>query len=327
MIHRVPIADLRRLSSGMEMGIRSGRDWRSILQWLSLKDSSSDLRKFLSELTKKLEFATEEEVFRSEKSKVNDLCLKMFFEILLQSQKGVTHFSQLFNRYASILTAVEKLKRQEKSLLFVPQFQAWMALLTTLFFTFALPFLVKGMFPSFILLGRFDLFAIGVFIILVGLGLLLWLCSLPRRHLKPLLSKVFFFYFLSIYIESGLDLISSWNLAREATQVDSKLKISLHPGNIQIDRFDESLEKWARQLSNGWPEVLIGILWARVSGSQLSKFLRDVSEREGERLMAHWEDELRKLTLFTLLPLGFFIFPGTLFLLIGPQLLELTLSL
>jgi hypothetical protein len=86
---------------------------------------------------------------------------------------------------------------------------------------------------------------------------------------------------------------------------------------------DDFLNSLSKSLKAPWPELLMGVLWAKMSGIGLSQYLQSASDRQSEILLSLWDEEIRKLTITTIIPLGLLIFPAALFILIGPQFLAL----
>ncbi|MBN8554205.1 MAG: hypothetical protein J0L93_02075 [Deltaproteobacteria bacterium] len=316
-------SDLVRTAGSLELGLRAGRDWISILKWISMNDPKEDVRVYFRFLCHKLKFEAIENVLRSEKELSRDLTWILFIEILLQAHRGSQHLSQLFQTFSKTSYSIQQLKQKEISLLFVPRFQTWAALLLTVAFTIALPMLAPEYFPTFITLKRYDLFAAGFGYLGLGFCLLQWMCIRPRRHLRPMLNLTFFFYFLSLFIESGLDFSSAWYRAVGTVDFDHRIRSLLQKSGLNVETSEDFLKNLQSQLQAPWPEILNGLLWAKTSGVGLSNYLKSISEKEGERLTALWEDEIRKLTMTSLIPLGLVIFPATLFLLVGPQMLQL----
>jgi hypothetical protein len=315
--------DLIRISWSLETGLRSGRDWISILHWISTNDPKPSVRLYFQSVCHKLKFESIEKTLKQEREKYRDLVWNLFIEILLQAHRGSQHLSQLFSTFSKTAYSIHKLKQKESSLLFIPKFQMWTALGITLAFAIGLPLAAPGFFPTFFVLRRFDLAAAGFIYLSLGFFILHWMCSRPRRHLNPLLRLTFFFYFLSLFIESGLDFTTSWYKAVDTVDFESKLHQLLKKSGLNVETSEDFLKNLQMRLEQPWPEILNGLIWAKNTGVGLSQFLRSTSDKEGDRLMFQWEDEVRRLTMLTLIPLGLMIFPATLFLLVGPQMLQL----
>lgn len=315
--------DLIRISNILELGLQGGRDWISILDWVSKSDSQERVRAYLRNFLAQLRLYPTEKVLLEEKLRSTELLGRIFFEILIQANRGSLHLSSLFKTFSEVGSSLHQMKKKEKSLLFVPRFQSFAVLLMTLAFTLGLPFFAPDLFPTFWTLKRKDLFFSGWSLILLGFFVLQWLCLRTSRCLSPRIAIPFFFYFLSIQIESGLDWVTSWYKALESVSLQEKLKRLLSRPGLRVETMHEFIEDLKSTLESPWPEILTGLLWAKTSGVGLSKFLKEASKRESESLFFQWEDETRKLTMISLLPLALLIFPGVLFLLVGPQMYEL----
>jgi hypothetical protein len=326
---RAPLleADMIRVATMMELGLRSGRDWLSIVMWISQCDASSDVRSYFLSLSHRLKLDSLEKCLKNERSRSTDLLWKLFVENLLQAHRGALHLSALFKTFAEIGRRIVSLKEKEKSLLFVPKFQSWTSLFIIAAFVFGLPSLAPGLFPTFLTLHRFDLFVSGLVVAFCGFGILLWLCAQPQKRLVSELFASFFYYFLSLQLEAGSDFVTAWYRALENVPLPPKLYKNLNRKELSTETMDDFLSSLRSRLPAPWPEILTGILWAKNSGIGLSRFLKDCSAQEADRLLLKWEDEIRKLTMIALLPLGLMIFPATLFLLVGPQLFELVTTL
>lgn len=320
-------ADLVRVASLLEMGLRSGRDWISVLIWISKSDPQPKVRQELEAWIHRLRIESVEKSIREESARSKSPLWILFLEILRQSQRGAVSTSVLLRSFCDVGHSLIDLQRQESSLLFVPIFQSWVSLFLTIAFAVGLPLLSGDLFPSFISLGRPDLFWAGMSVIIIGFFCLQWLCRRPERNLKPLLSVPFFFQFLSIQLEVGLDFVSAWYQSLQSIPFSPRLKNVLSRPGLSVETMDDFLLGLRSQLASPWPEVITGVLWAKSSGVGLSSFLKDSSDNESRRLLRLWEAEVRKTTMLALLPLGLMIFPASLFLLVGPQFLQLMKNL
>lgn len=315
--------DFIRLSLALEAGFRAGRDWVTTLRWCASRDAKNSVRDFLKGLFSDLTTDTAENVIQMYRLRSSDMCWRLFFELLLQTSRGGYQMSQIFRTYSQIGMSIVKLKQREASFLFVPRFQAWGGLVMSIIFVSLLPSLAPDVFPSFVSLGRWDLFVSGLAFVALGFLLVRWLCLRPQRHLSHLLGTTFFFFFMGMYVESGLDLVSAWERSLQNVPLPRDLQSALKRPGLHVDSFDSFLEDLESKLSSPWPEILSGLGWVKATGNGVGDYLKGSAGRECERLLASWEDEIRKLSVFTLAPLILIMFPAALFLLLGPQVLEL----
>jgi hypothetical protein len=315
-------SDYLSICRAFEIGFLSGKDWLSILKWVSKNHSQKRIRVYLFKLCSNFKIYSAEKVLANERKKIGDPSLQLFYDIVLQINKGFHHPSQLITTYAQLLQSTEKLKKKQKSLLFIPRFQAAVALTITLIFTVALPALYPNFFKSFALVNRYDLLIIGYSLLFSGFLLLYWLCNRPKKYLQPLFSKTFFFYYISIFIQTGLDFTTAWSKAVSSVPFSKALLSKLTRKDLNIETMDEYLWSLQKTLDSNWSDIITGLLWAKETGAGLSNFLQQVSREESERILWLWETEMQKLSLISLIPLYLIIFPSTLFLLLGPQLME-----
>lgn len=314
---------LLRLATLLEMGIRAGRDWISVLDWMSKTDADRDLRHQISRWICQLRFESTESFLRSEQRRSNDPLNNLFISIVIQNHRGISSGAALFRSYSQMAKTFIRLKRQEKAMLFLPKFQALVCLIMSLGFVIVLPKLAEKSFPSFLDLNRFDLYALGMSLMAIGIVLLFWLCHLPQKRLRPLLGTPFFLTFLAIQMEGGIDFVSAWRAGLEVISLPDDLKAKLSLRELRSESVSEFIRSLKPKLRRPWPEILVGMEWVRCSGQSLSVFLKESAESEIERIFQTWDEEVRKVTALALLPLGFLIFPASLFLLIGPQMLKL----
>lgn len=286
-------------------------------------DSDPQVRIYFESFLYRFSVEATESLLSNESKRFKSPLGRLFFQLLRQNTRGSLNLSRLFARFTKIAEGVDQLERRERGMLFVPKFQTWVAVCMSFLFLLVLPGLSNDLFPTFLSLKRYDLFAAGISFLTLGFLSLHWMCVQPRRHLKPYLELVFFMQFLSLFIESGLDLITSWYRALEMCEMNATLSCQLRRKDLSVEIMDEFLGQLALRLKAPWPEILVGILWAKTSGVGLSQYLQGVSERQSEILLSRWDEEIRRLSLTTLLPLGFLIFPSVLFLLVGPQFIQL----
>jgi hypothetical protein len=210
---------------------------------------------------------------------------------------------------------------QMKSLMFLPRFQALIALAIVLLFVAVLPLISPLMFPTFLQMKRFDLFVIGVAGVALGFVVLWWLSIKPERRLNDLLSQQFLFFFLATFVRTGMDLASAWSEAVSAS-CTGDLRDQLTPAEgVRAKSFKEFISELIPTTSAPMARNLVGLLWILPTGLGLSDFLQSCAESEAERLLFAWEDEVRRLSVVSILPLSLLIFPSAVFLLAGPQVL------
>jgi|GEM_PF-6167822 len=312
--------DLLRVLSTLQMGLRSGKDWVYVLRWLSENDPNETLRQRFIDFIQKIKICGIERSLQEQKSVENTIEWKMFYEILLQSQKGAQHLSELLCFFYQLVRRLEGLRNKQQSLLLVPKLQSFIFLSLSLVLALVLPLIFPRLFPSFIQLGRIDLFLEALFALLFGIGVLNWICSRPNRIYRPALHVTLFFYLMSLFIRCGLDYLSSWNKAVDSTEFSDSFKNKLRISNTKSDLFLNTIQSFQKRLSAPWPRVLLGMNWALSAGSELGEYLEKSALQEFENFIFQWEDELRRLTVISLFPLAFICFPAAFFLLIGPQI-------
>src|SRR4051812_25557350 len=131
----LPAKDLLRISWTIETGLKSGRDWISVLRWISEKDPEKRVRSYLQYLCLRLKIDSVEKTLKEERDRWKDLLWRLFIEILMQAHLGAQNLSQVFATFSEIGNAIQKVKIKEKSLLFIPKFQSFVSLTITLGFT------------------------------------------------------------------------------------------------------------------------------------------------------------------------------------------------
>jgi hypothetical protein len=295
----------------------------SIIRWISSNDPDLEVRKYFQGFIYRFSVETTDSFLDGEMKNFNSPLGRLFFQLLKQNLRGGQNLSKLFSRFSKIAEGIDQLQRRERGMLFVPKFQTWVAAAMSLFFVMGLPLISHEYFPTFISLHRGDLLFVGLAILALGFYLLHWMCRRPQKQLKPHLELVFFLQFLSLFIESGLDLISAWYKAIDVSNMDSRLRSQLRRKDLSVETMDDFLNSLSKSLKAPWPELLMGVLWAKMSGIGLSQYLQSASDRQSEILLSLWDEEIRKLTITTIIPLGLLIFPAALFILIGPQFLAL----
>src|SRR3989338_2728388 len=159
-------ADLARLSAHFERGLEGGRDWLSILKWLAENDPQKKVQENLKFLVLKLKVELLQGGLEEEKKKCEDPLTRLFLEILLQAQKGSSHLSRLFHSFSGLCVSIDRIRRKERGLLFIPKFQSMASLGMAVFFLVILPWWQPEFFPTFVDLKRYDLYGISI----LGLG-------------------------------------------------------------------------------------------------------------------------------------------------------------
>lgn len=308
-----------RIAQALEIGLKSGKDWLSVLRWQAENDPDQDLKNYLSHLCHQIKIDGAEEVLKKEKRNDKSLEGMIFLELLRQANRGAPQLSQLFRNYAMMISDLRKAKQRQNSLLAVPKMQAALALILGFSFSILLPVSFPEMFPSFLSLQRWDLFCAGIAFLLAGVALVFWMCYRPARYHRPALQLSSFFYLVALFLESGTDFISAWNRALDAIQMSPARDALLRLPKGKPDSIYQFFEKWQNELEHPWPFIINGLSWTYRSGLDLSSFMKETSHRELERLLFCWEDEVRKLGVTSLIPLGVIVFPASIFLLLGPQ--------
>lgn len=317
------LSDLVEISETLSQGLQAGKDLRGILKWLEVNASSPRIKEAAGALLVSSKTTHWEESLQSQKESWKKVEARLLIEILAQSRKGHLHLSQLLNVFSHSLRMVIKLEQRQKSLLFIPRFQAGISVFVAFLFGVILPFCSSELFPSFWQLGRSDLFFVGFGGVAIGLILLYWMSLKPRQNFQQILQMVFFWVFLSVLIQSGLDLISAWRRTLCILNFPPKLRILFNPLNANVDGLQKFLEKLEICAPSLWRRSLVGLRWAYANGIGLSSFLKETAQTQSEEIFYKWDDEIRRLSVLSVLPISFFIFPSVMFLLLGPRLLEM----
>jgi hypothetical protein len=310
-----------QLAEFLELGCQSGKDWTQVFLGIIAHPVDQPLKLLCEKALQLYKWQSASEVFLTLETQSKDPLQKMFFRVLVNSQKSSLHLSVALRGFIQTARGVQKLRMQMKSLMFLPRFQALIALAIVLLFVAVLPLISPLMFPTFLQMKRFDLFVIGVAGVALGFVVLWWLSIKPERRLNDLLSQQFLFFFLATFVRTGMDLASAWSEAVSAS-CTGDLRDQLTPAEgVRAKSFKEFISELIPTTSAPMARNLVGLLWILPTGLGLSDFLQSCAESEAERLLFAWEDEVRRLSVVSILPLSLLIFPSAVFLLAGPQVL------
>jgi len=312
---------LIQLAEFIEMGCQTGKDWTQVFSGVVQHPVDSKLKVFCTHALSLYKYQSAVDVFSSFESQSRDPLEKVFFRILLSSQKSSLHLSTALRSFIQTARRIQKLRGQLSSLMFLPKFQGLLAIAIVLIFVAILPAVSSQMFPTFIQLGRTDLFVGGLLGVTVGFSSLWWMSVRPERRLKSLLSQQFLFFFMATFVRLGMDLQSSWTEAVKISCSGKLQNLLIPPQGVRVKSFKDHLTDIIPQTSAAMARNLVGILWILPTSLGLSDYLQACAESEAERLLFAWEDEIRRLSVMSILPLSLFVFPSALFLLAGPQVL------
>jgi hypothetical protein len=207
--------DLTRISWYLVTSLRSGRDWFGSLEMISVRDPEPRVRYFFSEFIKISKIEGVESAIRRLIRQAGSTLVKLFLHVLLQSQRGSIQLSKMLEQFGNLAYRTGQLKRKHQELQFTPRFQMWGTLAVTIFLVFIVPVISPIHMPTFLSQGRSDLFFAGVSLIAMGFILMEWLSWKTRRYFEPMIQMTFFFSFLGFFVESGLDLVTSWKSSLE----------------------------------------------------------------------------------------------------------------
>jgi len=322
-MNRLGTEDLIDLSDALHLGLLAGKDLQTSLGWLEINAVSKSARDFCSRLRKLARTTNWEEsllLLEIERSRPEQ---RIFVEILSQSRKGSLHLSQLLKVFSGSIKMLNKLQKRQRSLLFVSKFQAGVGLFTAILFGIILPILSPTLFPSFAHFGRLDLGLVGFSGILIGFVALYWMGLKPKRNFQDILHRVFFWIFLSVFIQSGMDLNSAWQKSVLALNFPPDIRDKFDLRKANFEGFGKFIEELETTLPMDWRKGLVGLRWVHSQGFGLSSYLKDLAHDQSEEVFFRWDDEIRKLSTLSILPMTLFIFPSVMFLLVGPRFLEI----
>lgn len=321
------VNDLVLVSRNIEAGLRTGRDFRTCLRWLSKNAKNIRISEFATRLDHEMSFQTWEQVVNSFRGLRRSPLEQIFFEILSQSRAGVHHLSSVLSRFREVLATLLKLERESRSLLLLPKVQAGVAIVVGLSFGIVMPLLSPQMFPSFLTRGRADLLMAGLSGLALGTTSLWWISVGPLRRIEDSTKKILFFSMQVVLIRSGLDFVTAWNRALEAIRFPSHFFEGMR---FQLSK-SQTLQQRLLEIEEGapqsWKEVLVSLRWVLESGAGVSDWLDEVCKLERERFESESLYLLKRLSLLTMIPVQIIIFPSSVFLLLGPQLLEILSSI
>ncbi len=318
---RIEVSHMIQLAEFLELGCQSGKDWTQVFAGVLSHPVDAPLRELCESALQLYKWQSATDVFASLESQSRDPLQKMFFKMMINSQKSSLHLSVALRSFIQTARGIQKLRAQMKSLMFLPRFQAFMALAIVLLFVGILPLVSPSMFPTFFQMNRIDLFLVGISGVTLGFVFLWWLSIKPERRLNELLSQQFLFFFLATFVRTGIDLSSAWTEAVNAS-CSGRLRDLLTPKEgVKVMSFKEFISDLIPRTAPPMARNLAGLLWILPTGLGLSDFLQTCAEAEAERLLFAWEDEVRRLSVVSILPLSLLIFPSAVFLLAGPQVI------
>lgn len=244
----------------------------------------------------------------------------LLFDLLTLGNSGIKHLSTVLQSYRILLKVLIRLERESISHFFLPQFQAWTAVAATLLVSF-MPFAFPDSFTSF-LISSPDLFFGGLAGCAVGLGILYFMILKSKCRFQEEVSRLTFLYLLMIFIRNGWDILSAWNRSLEILNVSDSLRRSLFISSEKSDAFQESLFSLESKLPLEWRKFMAPLRSILLGASHFSDKLFELAEHERERIEFESLHRLRRTAASTIVPVQLLVFPSALFLLVGPQILE-----
>jgi hypothetical protein len=247
----------------------------------------------------------------------------LFWDVIALSQQGSSSVSRALQHYRKLVRLIYQLRRQQASALFIPHFQAFVAVSMAVLFVFVLPVLWPEDFPSFLRLGRLDLFMMGIGGVLCGVATLYLMSQRPKRLAADLLSMVSFFSSLGFLLETGKDFVTSWRYTVDTLPLGSKVQETLQLPSPLSRPLPECLRLQTIQLPAPWQRPLEEVILALEAQWPVASLVQALADSLQTDLGFEWEDMSRKLSVVTVIPLNFILFPSAMFLLIGPRFIEL----
>lgn len=312
-----------RIADLFEIGLRAGNDIFSILQWMQDEDPDQSLRNWAEQILKELRLERCEQIVQDLESAALTLHERLLYQTIQNVLRGSIAGSEAFANLSSALHPLLEMKGKERALLFLPKFQACLGIAIVTFFVVVLPLWNSEQFFTFIHLGRADLYIYGCLVLLLGFVCIMGMCRLPSRHLAPLMEMNLHLMTVCLTIEGGWDFAYAWRKGVEGLPRSSRLRSFLSLPASPVESFDDYLRGRAAILKSPWPEILSNLLWVRSQGGDLSAFLKRTLHRQNILLLQAWDEQIRRMTMLTLVPLGFFIFLPCMYLIVGPQFLEI----
>lgn len=318
------LKELLYLSSYLQRGLNAGQTWPGLIRHMAGREDRSNLSIFCKSLNTFIQnFGIERAIHLMQKKK-GSLEYKMFLHLLSFCDYSTQNSRDNFVRFRSILLRLQQLQNKQKSMSFLPRFQA----MSTIVISALMLFLIPRIFPFFSFgfreLGQTRLL-ISAWLVL-GIGLVLLFVSLdwPLRRQRQELKLCVFLYLNSLLLSSGLDALTTWRKALGFIRFPRKWARVLERTSQHYDSFDAYLQSCGERLKKPWAEILESFRWSIKNGTDLSVFVRQYADELTDECLWKWEYESRKASLLSLLPLYFICLPACLFLLIGPLLLRLS---
>lgn len=299
--------------------IKSGHDLSSSLRSVQSKISSDILVKIIRLSTSHgLAYALE----NCSTSKV-DFVERVFVQLLKVGMTNQSSLTSTMTRFAELNSRITDLLLAQRAQMFIPYFQMGVAALVTFSFVIIFPKLSPMPVPSFFDLGVGVLFYVGVSWMLIGFCLMVWLASVSQRRFLPLLEYSAFFSFLLIFLESGLDIQTSWKRSIESA-LSEKTKKIFSSYCLPAHSFIDSLVMLSQSIGSPWSLSLQGLSSLVGKANSIHEFIEWILRVETDRSFKEWSFLCKKVSAATMIPILFFVFPATLFLIIGPLLLEIS---
>jgi hypothetical protein len=310
----------------LRLGIKSGRDWADVADWVVEKRSGRPEGLFFKRILMDKRIHGARIALHREKARARSFELKIFLEILSLHERSQSSLIEALNDFSRLLRLSIRFEQLRKSLFLLPILQTAFCLIFAFVFCILLPVIFPNVFPSFIHFGRWDLFSYGGAGLSLGLLSLWILMRLSQRKLLESILIVPFLSFLSIRVKSGEDIHGAWLKCLDALDfkaLPSSLRTEV---SKKSQSFEEAIESLLVRLPSPWNRILLGLLWSYRSGIGMVDFLSDSLSMESEQIFAEAEINLRKDSVLSLLPLIVFCFPSCLYLIAGPHFYGLSLE-
>lgn len=321
-LKKIPLQELLIFSRFIGMSLKVGRDLKTGLCDFIKTYPEFRLSLFVTDLHSQFGVVGVEVALKQAIKKSPLAELTILLEILSLSLSDHHHVTRFLKDYEVVLYQQIKFQKEIRSQLFVPKLQGLVTIAMVGLFAFGLPQFFPALFPSFTSLGRYDLLISSWAFILLGFLIMMILTKKPLLELQDKVLSIYFFYFLSVFVDSGMDLRSAWIKSEKIIYEEFKRRPLRLPVKMVNSLEDHLPEIW-KNLDLSLKNILISVRWALKSGLGLAKFLQTSARHLSDEVLSETDHLIKRVGVLLVFPLTFIIFPAGMFLLLGPLLISL----
>jgi len=305
--------------------LKMGHGLQESIQKMLRQTKNESLCAVLKDLESQLRVDSIESSFSVAAQLIEEKNFQLAFRLISRLHRNLNHLISGLESFSQSLQQLIQFDLEQKTALATSSYQAVSIAIVSLLMSTLGPFVLSGALISFLDLQMYFAYGFGILLIFAGIYLVYRSSLQLKRRRNEIMQGFSFLQCLISHLETGQNFFESWNASLELGSLKDIESLKLETSKFELlpSVIESRLEYFKRPCRS----VLERMLSQIQNVSQLPKQLRMATQLEFEHEFERCRFQIKRMSVLSLMPVLLLCFPGSCFLLIGPQLVRAFIEL